>query len=90
VTAIGRPFTDRGVARFDGAHFGKVLAEIINVHLAGQISEASDDNETAMRRKEDCVARGEGEVVRSLRLCIEDGGFSWHVPINNAELFRVG
>lgn len=49
VTAIGRPFTDRGVARFDGAHFSKVLAKVVNVHLTGQISEASDDNETAVR-----------------------------------------
>jgi hypothetical protein len=58
--------------------------------LARQISETSDDNETAMWREEDCVARCKGEGVRSLRLCIEDGGFGWHVSIDNAELFRIG
>ena len=28
--------------------------------------------------------------MRSLRLCIEDGGFGRHVAIDNTELFRVG
>lgn len=54
---IGTPFAYTGVAGFNGTNLGHIFVKIVDVHLPGQIAEASHEDKAAVRREEDSVAR---------------------------------
>jgi hypothetical protein len=89
VLAVGAPLANTGVARFDRSYLLVVLLQIVDIHLASQVSKASNNDESTVRGENDGVARSKVEAVLSDSTLVEDGGLRRHVAVNHTELFAV-
>ena len=89
VLAVGAPLANTGVARLDRSNLLVVLLQIVDVHLASQVSKASNDDESTVRGENDSVAGSKVEAVLSDSTLVEDGGLRRHVTVNHTELFAI-
>jgi hypothetical protein len=88
--AIRAPLAVSAVGGLDSADFAIVLLEIIDVHLASQISKTSDQNKATVGREKNSVPRRKIKIVLRNSTGVKDGGLCRHVAINHAEFLRIG
>ena len=89
-TLIRRPFAHTGVRGFHRSNFGVVLLHVENVHLTGQVTKSSHQHKSPIRRKQNSVARSQGEGVLSHSTEVEDGGLGRHITVHDTKFLGVG
>ena len=89
VLPVRTPLAYTGVAGFYCTNFIVAFFHVVNVHLTCKISKTGDKHEATMRREEDGISWGEGEVVGSISFGVENGCLRRHVPIHYAKLLRI-
>ena len=86
---IRTPFAHTRVTSPDCGDLGEILFDVVDIHLSSQVTKASYDDETPVRREDDGVTGTEVEAVDSTGTLVENGRLGWHISIDNTEFLRV-
>lgn len=87
--SVRAPLTDGSITRLDRAHLFVILLQIVDVHLACQISKASHQDKSPMWGEKDSVSWSKVEAVLCNGALVEDGRLGRHVAIHHAKFFRI-
>jgi hypothetical protein len=90
VFTIRAPLAMGAVGCLNGADFAVVLFQIVNVHMASQISKAGDKDEATVWGEKNSVSGSKVKVMLGYSASVEDSRLGRHVTIHDSKLLGVG